>query len=97
MGTVIETAEDVDNLMSNTGSEVGLLLDTGHLTFAGADPIAVAERWAKRINHVHCKDIRKDVLADVKNKKMSFLNSVLDGVYTCREMVALTTLRFSKF
>ncbi|GLO63488.1 myo-inosose-2 dehydratase [Vibrio sp. MACH09] len=82
MGTVIETAEDVDNLMSNTGSEVGLLLDTGHLTFAGADPIAVAERWAKRINHVHCKDIRKDVLADVKNKKMSFLNSVLDGVYT---------------
>ena len=36
MGTVIESAEDVDNLMTNTGDEVGLLLDTGHLTFAGA-------------------------------------------------------------
>lgn len=82
MGTVIETEQDVDNLMKHTGPEVGLLLDTGHLTFAGADPIAVAERWAERINHVHCKDIRADVLADCKNRKLSFLNSVLNGVYT---------------
>ncbi|SHO58638.1 myo-inosose-2 dehydratase [Vibrio quintilis] len=82
MGTVIETAEDVDNLMKHTGPKVGLLLDTGHLKFAGADPAVVAERWAHRINHVHCKDIREDVLADVKNRKLSFLDSVLEGVYT---------------
>lgn len=82
MGTVIETADDIDNLMQHTGPEVGLLLDTGHLVFAGENPVEVAQRWATRINHVHCKDIRKDVLADVKNRKLSFLNSVLDGVYT---------------
>ncbi|NHB60847.1 myo-inosose-2 dehydratase [Photorhabdus sp. RW14-46] len=82
MGTVIETEEDVDHLMENTGDEVGLLLDTGHLTFAGADPLAVAERWAKRINHVHCKDIRPDVLDDIKNRKTSFLDAVLNGVFT---------------
>lgn len=35
MGTVIESAQDIDNLMIHTGEEVGLLLDTGHLTFAG--------------------------------------------------------------
>lgn len=82
MGTVIETEQDIDNLMRHTGDEVGLLLDTGHLTFAGADPVAVAKRWAKRINHVHCKDVRAKVLADVKNRKLSFLDSVLAGVYT---------------
>ncbi|PQQ25086.1 myo-inosose-2 dehydratase [Photorhabdus hindustanensis] len=82
MGTVIETEKDVDHLMENTGDEVGLLLDTGHLTFAGADPLAIAERWAKRINHVHCKDIRPDVLNDVKNRKTSFLDAVLSGVFT---------------
>jgi len=82
MGTVIETAQDIDNLMKNAGPEVGLLLDTGHLTFAGEDPVKVAQCWAERINHVHCKDIRKDVLADVKNRKLSFLDSVLEGVYT---------------
>lgn len=82
MGTVIETEQDIDNLMRHTGDEVGLLLDTGHLTFAGADPVAVAQRWARRINHVHCKDVRAKVLADVKNRRLSFLDSVLAGVYT---------------
>lgn len=82
MGTVIESEQDVDNLMKHTGPEVGLLLDTGHLTFAGANPVAVAERWADRINHVHCKDIRADVMADCKNRKLSFLDSVLNGVFT---------------
>lgn len=82
MGTMIETEQDIDLLMQHTGEEVGLLLDTGHLTFAEVDPVAVAARWAKRINHVHCKDVRPAVLAEVKNKKMSFLNAVLAGVYT---------------
>lgn len=82
MGTVIESAGDVDNLMTHTGEEVGLLLDTGHLTFAGDDPVRVAQRWAARINHVHCKDVRADVLAEVKNRKTSFLDAVLSGVFT---------------
>ncbi len=82
MGTVVQTAEDIAHLMENTGPEVGLLLDTGHLTYAGADPVKVADRWAERINHVHCKDVRKGVLADVKNRKTSFLDAVLAGVYT---------------
>lgn len=82
MGTVIESAQDIDNLMIHTGEEVGLLLDTGHLTFAGADPLAVAQRWIARINHVHCKDVRTSVLADVKNRKTSFLDAVLSGVFT---------------
>lgn len=91
MGTVIETEADIDNLMKHTGPDVGLLLDTGHLTFAGADPMAVAERWAHRINHVHCKDIRRDVLADVKNRKTSFLDAVLNGVFTVRVTAVLIT------
>jgi inosose dehydratase len=82
MGTVIESAADIDNLMTHTGEEVGLLLDTGHLTFAGANPLQVATQWSHRINHVHTKDIRADVLADVKNRKTSFLDAVLDGVFT---------------
>jgi inosose dehydratase len=52
MGTVVQSAEDVDRLMENTGPAVGLLLDTGHMTFAGGDPIAVAKRYADRIVHV---------------------------------------------
>lgn len=82
MGTVIETAEEVDKLMQLTGDNVGLLLDTGHITFAGGDALAMAQKHAKRIVHVHCKDIRKDVLSDNLNRDSAFLNAVLEGVYT---------------
>ena len=82
MGTVVQTEADIDNLMANTNDAVGLLLDTGHLTYAGGNPVAVQQRHAKRINHVHCKDIRRSVLDDVLNRDSSFLNSVLAGVFT---------------
>jgi inosose dehydratase len=82
VGTVIETADEIDRLMTMTGPEVGLLLDTGHLTYAGGDPVAAARRHAQRIAHVHCKDIRRDVLAKAKSEDWSFLNAVLAGVFT---------------
>ncbi len=82
MGTVVQSADEVDRLMSSTGPEVGLLLDTGHLTYGGSDPLAVAQRWIDRINHVHCKDIRANVLKDALNRDLSFLDSVLNGVFT---------------
>jgi inosose dehydratase len=82
MGTVIEDAADIDRLMTVTGDQVGLLLDTGHLVFAGADPTVVARRYGPRINHVHCKDVREDVLARVRSVDSSFLDAVLDGVFT---------------
>lgn len=82
MGTVVQSGADVDQLMRNTGTEVELLLDTGHLTFAGDDPMRVAEAYAGRIAHVHCKDVRREVLARVLNRDASFLDAVLQGVFT---------------
>jgi inosose dehydratase len=82
MGTVVETAAEIDRLMVATGGSVGLLLDTGHLAFAGADPADIAWRHGPRINHVHCKDVRTSVLARVRAANQSFLDAVLDGVFT---------------
>jgi inosose dehydratase len=82
MGTVVQSAQDIERMMANTGDAVGLLLDTGHLTYAGGDPAQMAAKHAARIVHVHCKDVRKDVLARSRNRDQSFLDSVLDGVFT---------------
>ena len=82
MGTVIETEAEVDLLMEHSGDKVGLLLDTGHITFAGGDPLSVIKKHGKRINHVHMKDIRADIFARVKAEDMSFLDAVLAGVFT---------------
>ncbi len=82
MGTVIQTEAEIDSLMKHAGPSVKLLLDTGHLTYAGGNPTAVAERHAARIAHVHLKDIRAAVLSDMKAKDAPFLNAVLAGVFT---------------
>ncbi|HXG29958.1 MAG TPA: myo-inosose-2 dehydratase [Nevskiales bacterium] len=82
MGTVVETEAEIDLLMQNTSEAVGLLLDTGHATFAGVDPVALIRRWGKRIKHVHCKDVRAEVLAQAKREDWSFLDAVIAGVFT---------------
>jgi sugar phosphate isomerase/epimerase len=68
--------------MAATGPAVGLLLDTGHLTYAGGDVLGVARRHGDRIVHVHCKDVRPPVLEDARRRDRSFLDAVVDGVFT---------------
>ena len=82
MGTVVQNGNEVDALMRHTREAVGLLLDTGHLVFAGADPVKYAHAYRSRIVHVHCKDIRPTVLAAALNRDASFLDAVIDGVFT---------------
>lgn len=82
MGTVVQSAAEIDALMAASGASVRLLLDTGHATFGGADPVALARRYRGRIGHVHCKDIRRDVMARVWAERMSFLDGVVAGVFT---------------
>jgi inosose dehydratase len=84
VGTVVQSQQDVDLMMEGTGPSVGLLFDTGHLTFAGVGGalFTMAERYARRIVHIHCKDVRQYILERVKNRDSSFLDAVLDGVFT---------------
>jgi len=83
MGTGVQTAGEIDRLMASTEPGlVSLLLDTGHLAFAGEDPEAVLRRHLRRVRHVHLKDVRPDVLARVRPEGWSFLRAVREGVYT---------------
>ena len=82
MGTAVETEAELDAVMNATGEAVGLLLDTGHLVFAGGDNAAVIAKHGNRINHFHTKDIRADVLAGIDRNAESFLDCVLKGVFT---------------
>jgi inosose dehydratase len=83
MGTGVQTAEDIDRLMVGTDpSHVHLLLDTGHLRFAGDDPLTTAERHKQRIRHVHLKNVRQPVVDKVKSDHLSFQEGILEGVFT---------------
>ena len=82
MGTVVQSQADIDAFMAVTGPSVHLLLDTGHATWGGADPVALATRYRDRISHVHTKDVRAAVRQQADAEDWSFLRSVIAGVYT---------------
>lgn len=83
MGTVVQSAEEVDRMMETTDPDkFSLLFDSGHLAYCGADYIEVLKKHAARVKHVHLKDIRKDVVDKVKKEKLSFLQGVREGAFT---------------
>jgi inosose dehydratase len=82
MGTVVQSGADIDRLMALCGPSVKLLLDTGHASFAGVDPTALARRHRDRIVHVHCKDVRQHPMEMALARDWSFLDSAVAGVFT---------------
>jgi inosose dehydratase len=63
LGTRVQTPAEIERLL--TGTEVPLLLDTGHLTAAGGDAVAAVGEWRERINHVHLKDVQDGVFCEL--------------------------------
>lgn len=83
MGTVVQTAAEIDRLMGGTDPNlVSLLFDSGHLVFSGEDELAVLTKYIKRIAHVHLKDVRPGIVKKVKAEKLSFLQAVRLGAFT---------------
>ena len=84
MGAYVEAPADIDRLMAETDPQcVGLLFDTGHAFYGGAaDPVALLKTHVARVVHVHCKDVRPQVIATARNDGWSFLNGVINGTFT---------------
>ena len=82
MGAYVETPDDVDHLMRVTGPEVGLLHDTGHVTFSGGDAPTELKKHIARVVHVHCKDVRPAVAKMARNRDWSFLTAVINGAFS---------------
>lgn len=83
MGTGVQTGAEIAKLMELTEpEEVSLLFDTGHLAFAGENPLEVLRIHLPRIKHVHLKDIRPEVVQRVLRDQLSFLQAVKAGAFT---------------
>lgn len=79
VGTMIETEDDVQRVLH--GSSVHLCLDTGHLMIGGTDPVALTQHWAHRINHVHAKDVRAELVGKVRSGELTYTEAVAQGIY----------------
>tara|TARA_X000001036_G_C20520039_1_gene741741 strand:- start:417 stop:1016 length:600 start_codon:yes stop_codon:yes gene_type:complete len=82
MGTVIETENETSRLMESTNDYVKLLVDTGHMLFAQGNSIKLVKDFSDKLIHVHCKDIRKEVLDNSLKNDSTFRQAFLDGAFT---------------
>ncbi|SVB93985.1 uncharacterized protein METZ01_LOCUS246839, partial [marine metagenome] len=82
MGTIIQSEQDIYRLLDNTDDKTSLLFDTGHIFFAKGDYESILKKYISRVNHVHCKDIRKEILNKSLSNDLSFRDSFLEGVFT---------------
>lgn len=81
-GTYVETPEEVERLLAGTDPDlVGLCLDTGHVAYGGGDPARLARAHAQRVQHVHAKDVRGDVLERARRESLDFASAVGEGVF----------------
>ncbi len=82
MGTVIQSQEDTVRLMQETNDSVKLVIDTGHMLFAGGDSLKIIKDFKEKIIHVHCKDMRENVLKKSLAEDLSFRHAFLEGAFT---------------
>ena len=82
MGTVIQSEKDTIRLLENTNDSVKLTLDTGHMLFAQGNFLNIINNFKDRVIHIHCKDIREDVLKKSLSEDLSFREAFLEGAFT---------------
>jgi inosose dehydratase len=77
--TFVEAPWEIDRLLEL--SDVGLLVDTGHLLIGGSDPIQALRDWGARVNYVHIKDVRLDVLRGVVRDRVGAVEAWQRGIF----------------
>ena len=78
----VETPDEIDALMTRTDPALlGLCLDTGHLTFAGGDPLTALAAYGDRIRHVHFKDCEPALAAQSRVDAWDYHTSVRRGIF----------------
>jgi inosose dehydratase len=82
VGTYIEFRDEVERLLDDLPADMaGLCIDTGHMSYAGMDPVATYETHAGRVPYLHLKDIDRNVHARVIAEGTSFEGAVGMSVF----------------
>ncbi len=80
-GGHIEFADELERIAQDIpAAEVGLCLDTGHLAYAGMDPVASLRQYWDRLDYIHFKDIDPLVFAEVMQEEIRFFDACAKGV-----------------
>jgi inosose dehydratase len=80
-GGYIEFADEIARIAGDVPEEIaGFCLDTGHLFYAGMDPVATLEKYADRLDYIHFKDIDIGVFRRAMGERIRFFEACAQGV-----------------
>jgi inosose dehydratase len=77
--TFCESRAEIEHALELT--DVGLLVDTGHYLLGGTDPIQALRDWGERVNYVHVKDVRLNVVREVVAERADVLEGWRRGMF----------------
>lgn len=82
MGTVVQTPDEIDRLMMETGPNLHLLFDTAQCYFGGGDPVQLLTRHMPRVRHFHAGNVRVSPMTKARMSDVSLPQAVRMGVFT---------------
>lgn len=83
VGTWIETEEETGAVLAAVDQDVLLFgPDTGHLAWAGANPVEMIDRHRSRIGSMHVKDMRGAVAVQGRAEGWSLAECMASGLWT---------------
>jgi inosose dehydratase len=77
--TYVEAPWEIERVLELT--DVGLLLDTGHLALGGGDPVQGLRDWHERVDHLHVKDYSRSILDGVLADRAGMEEAWRRGVF----------------
>ena len=83
VGSFVETRAELDRLMNAVSPDVlALGPDTGHMTWAGDDPVDMVKTYASRIITMHLKDVDAAAASRARTDKTDYRGAERYGVWT---------------
>lgn len=80
-GGFIEFEDEIERIAADIPPDVaGFCLDTGHLWYAGMDPVQTLRKYFDRVDYIHFKDIDRAVFAKVMGERIRFFDACGQGV-----------------
>jgi sugar phosphate isomerase/epimerase len=82
LGSQFQNQHEIDYVMANTDPKyVGLTLDTGHITMAGMDPLALAKKLGHRVVEFHLKDTKPEDRGGTKSVPAPTVDQMKDPYF----------------
>jgi inosose dehydratase len=82
VGGHIESGREIDQLLKAIDNEaIDLCIDTGHIRLGGTDAIPILKQEARRVSHIHAKDVDPEILERMQHGEIGYFDAVGQGLY----------------